>query len=168
MQASQHLVTLNPEAVELVDRTMIDLGRSIPIYRATIDQMVKNPAGGSGEPDSLLIVEFHGYEDAPLLEALARLEEMMADLGLPGAVVQAVDGGFQARIAEVRGATIDFVTGGRDQFAFNDDPPAEVSSSYYAHAKSVVAFNEAGGYDDNSCFERDDCWIVLEAATVSE
>jgi predicted ferric reductase len=26
------------------------------------------------------------------------------------------------RIAEVRGATIDFVTGGRDQFAFNDDP----------------------------------------------
>jgi len=26
------------------------------------------------------------------------------------------------RIAEVRGATIDFVTGSRDQFAFNDDP----------------------------------------------
>ena len=58
--------------------------------------------------------------------------------------------------------------GDKFYFAFNDDPPAEVSSSYYAHAKSVVAFNEAGGYDDNSCFERDDCWIVLEAATVSE
>jgi FAD/FMN-containing dehydrogenase len=57
MEASRHLVTLNPEAVELVDRTMIDLGRSIPIYRATIDQMVR------GEPDSLLIVEFHGQED---------------------------------------------------------------------------------------------------------
>ncbi len=52
MAASQHLVTLDPEAVELVDRTMIDLGRSIPIYRATIDRMVR------GEPDSLLIVEF--------------------------------------------------------------------------------------------------------------
>ena len=64
MAASQHLVTLDPEAVELVDRTMIDLGRSIPIYRATIDRMVK------GEPDSLLIVEFHGHEDAPLLAAL--------------------------------------------------------------------------------------------------
>ncbi|HUZ63232.1 MAG TPA: FAD-binding oxidoreductase, partial [Acetobacteraceae bacterium] len=53
MEAARHLVTLDPEAVELVDRTMIDLGRAIPIYRATIDRMVR------GEPDSLLIVEFH-------------------------------------------------------------------------------------------------------------
>ncbi len=31
MQAAQHIVELDPEAVELVDRTMIDLGRGIPI-----------------------------------------------------------------------------------------------------------------------------------------
>ena len=103
MAAAQHLVTLDPEAVELVDRTMIDLGRSIPIYRATIDQMV------IGEPDSLLIVEFHGYDDAPLLEGLRRLDEMMADLGLPGAVVRATDPGFQARIAEVREAGLNIM-----------------------------------------------------------
>ena len=29
-------------------------------------------------------------------------------------------------------------------FAFNDDTPT-TTSSYYAHAKSVVMFNEAGG-----------------------
>ena len=103
MAASQHLVTLDPEAVELVDRTMIDLGRSIPIYRATIDRMVK------GEPDSLLIVEFHGHEDAPLLAALDRLDEMMADLGYPGAVVRATDAGFQAAIAEVREAGLNIM-----------------------------------------------------------
>lgn len=103
MAASQHLVTLDPEAVELVDRTMIDLGRSIPIYRATIDKMVK------GEPDSLLIVEFHGHEDAPLLAALDRLEEMMADLGYPDAVVRATDPGFQAAIAEVREAGLNIM-----------------------------------------------------------
>ena len=103
MAASQHLVTLDPEAVELVDRTMIDLGRSIPIYRATIDRMVK------GEPDSLLIVEFHGQEDAPLLRALDRLEEMMADLGYPDAVVRATDAGFQAAIAEVREAGLNIM-----------------------------------------------------------
>lgn len=103
MAASQHLVTLDPEAVELVDRTMIDLGRSIPIYRATIDRMVK------GEPDSLLIVEFHGYEDTPLLAALDRLEEMMADLGYPDAVVRATDAGFQAAIAEVREAGLNIM-----------------------------------------------------------
>ncbi len=103
MEAAQHLVTLDPEAVELVDRTMIDLGRSIPIYRRTIDEMV------IGEPDSLLIVEFHGHEDAPLLAALERLDEMMADLGLAGAVVRATDAGFQARIAEVREAGLNIM-----------------------------------------------------------
>lgn len=103
MEASKHLVTLNPEAVELVDRTMIDLGRSIPLFRATIDRMVK------GEPDSLLIVEFHGQEDAPLLRDLDRLEEMMGDLGYPDAVVRATDPGFQAAIAEVREAGLNIM-----------------------------------------------------------
>ena len=103
MAASQHLVTLDPEAVELVDRTMIDLGRQIPIFRATIDRMVK------GSPDSLLIVEFHGHEDAPLLAKLAELEEMMADLGYPDSVVTAVDPGFQAQIAEVREAGLNIM-----------------------------------------------------------
>ena len=56
--------------MELVDRTMIDLGRAIPIYRATIDQML------IGEPDSLLIVEFHGHEDGPLMVKLAELEAL--------------------------------------------------------------------------------------------
>ena len=103
MEAAQHLVTLDPEAVELVDRTMIELGRSIPIYRATIDRML------IGEPDSVLIVEFHGHEDAPLLAALDRLEQAMADLGHPGAVVRATDAGFQAAIAEVREAGLNIM-----------------------------------------------------------
>jgi FAD/FMN-containing dehydrogenase/Fe-S oxidoreductase len=103
MEASKHLVTLNPEAVELVDRTMIDLGRSIAIYRDTIDKIV------IGEPDSLLIVEFHGHDDAALLRDLARLEEMMGDLGLPGQVVRATDAAFQAAIAEVREAGLNIM-----------------------------------------------------------
>ena len=103
MAASQHLVTLDPEAVELVDRTMIDLGRQIPMYRATIDRMVK------GAPDSLLIVEFHGHEDTSLFAKLAELDAMMADLGYPGAVVPATDPGFQAQIAEVREAGLNIM-----------------------------------------------------------
>jgi len=103
MEASRHLVQLGPEAVELVDRTMIDLGRSIPIYRATIDQMVK------GEPDSLLIVEFHGDADGPLLAKLDELDETMADLGWPGAVIRVTDSAFQAGIAEVREAGLNIM-----------------------------------------------------------
>ena len=103
MEAAQHIVRLDPEAVELVDRTMIDLGRGIAIYRATIDQMLL------GEPDSLLIVEFHGHEDEPLLGKLAELDALMGDLGYPGAVVRATDAGFQARIAEVREAGLNIM-----------------------------------------------------------
>jgi len=103
MAAAQHLVTLDPEAVELVDRTMIELGRAIPIYRATIDRMLK------GEPDSVLIVEFHGHDDSPLFAKLAELDGMMADLGLPGAVVRATDRAFQADIAEVREAGLNIM-----------------------------------------------------------
>jgi FAD/FMN-containing dehydrogenase/Fe-S oxidoreductase len=103
MAASQHLVTLNPEAVELVDRTMVDLGRSIPIYRATIDAIVL------GEPDSLLIVEFHGDDDAALLRDLDRLDEMMGDLGYPNAVVRITDSAFQAQVAAVREAGLNIM-----------------------------------------------------------
>jgi FAD/FMN-containing dehydrogenase/Fe-S oxidoreductase len=103
MDAAQHLVTLDPEAVELVDRTMIDLGRQIEIFRPTIDALV------SPTTDSLLIVEFHGHEDAPLLAKLAELDSMMADLGHPRAVVRATDAGFQAAIAEVREAGLNIM-----------------------------------------------------------
>ncbi len=103
MAATKHLVTLDPEAVELVDRTMIDLGRSIAIYRATIERMV------APRTDCLLIVEFHGHEEAPLLAKLADLETMMADLGHPGAVVAATKPAFQAAIAEVREAGLNIM-----------------------------------------------------------
>ena len=103
MAAAQHLVTLDPEAVELVDRTMIDLGRAIPLFRATIDRML------IGTPDSVLIVEFHGFDDAPLLAKLADLDSMMGDLGYPNAVVRALDPAFQADIASVREAGLNIM-----------------------------------------------------------
>ncbi|MFZ6764008.1 FAD-binding and (Fe-S)-binding domain-containing protein [Pseudoroseomonas sp. WGS1072] len=103
MAASQHLVTLDPEAVELVDRTMIDLGRSIALYRDTIERIL------IGEPDSLLIVEFHGDDDAALTRDLDRLEEMMGDLGYPGQVVRVTDSAFQASVAEVREAGLNIM-----------------------------------------------------------
>ena len=48
MDAAQHLVTLNPQAVELVDATMIALARDIPMFRQTIEEFV------DGTPEALL------------------------------------------------------------------------------------------------------------------
>ena len=43
MDCTQHIVKLNPAAVELVDRTMIDLARDIPLFAPTVGRFVKEP-----------------------------------------------------------------------------------------------------------------------------
>src|SRR5688572_28626808 len=80
MDLTQHIVKLGPSAVELVDRTMIGLAREIAAFRPTVDAFIK------GEPDAILLVEFSG-EDSQA-GRLKQLVQLMADLGLPGSVVE--------------------------------------------------------------------------------
>ena len=54
MDATQHIVKLGPAAVELVDRTMIELARDNPVFRPVVDRFVR------GEPDAILLTEFAG------------------------------------------------------------------------------------------------------------
>lgn len=96
MDSTRHIVKLDPAAVELVDRTMIDLARDIPLYRSTVDKFVE------GEPEALLLVEFAGDNREAQLKNLKQLGALMSDLGFPGAVVEAVDPDFQKAIWEVR------------------------------------------------------------------
>ena len=103
MASAQAIVGLGPSAVELVDRSIIELGRQIPAYRPLIDRFVR------GTPDALLLVEFAGDDCATQLRGLARLSELMADLGLPDAVVEAIEPAAQARIWEVRTAGLNIV-----------------------------------------------------------
>ena len=103
MDSAQHIVKLDPSAVELVDRTMIDLSREIPMFRATVDGFVR------GEPDALLLVEFAGENRDQLVSQLARLVELMADLGFQDAVVEVLDPVFQAAVWEVRKAGLNIM-----------------------------------------------------------
>jgi FAD/FMN-containing dehydrogenase/Fe-S oxidoreductase len=103
MESTEAIVGLRPAAVELVDRTMIELGREIPAFRVILDEFVR------GEPDALLFVEFAGDDREAQLAELRRLGELMGDLGLPGAVVEAIEPAFQARIWEVRKAGLNIM-----------------------------------------------------------
>ncbi|MEC7371791.1 MAG: FAD-linked oxidase C-terminal domain-containing protein, partial [Pseudomonadota bacterium] len=104
MDAAQHLVTLDPVAVELVDDTMIELARSIPIFQPTVEEAVR------GNPAALLLVEFAEEDMAENERRLRQLHEMMGDLGFGwdkgtawrGGVVDAIEPGVQGRIAEWR------------------------------------------------------------------
>jgi FAD/FMN-containing dehydrogenase/Fe-S oxidoreductase len=104
MDAAQHLVKLRPIAVELVDRTMIALGRDIAMFRPVIDATVK------GDPDALLIVEFAEQDQANNLQKLKQLSELMSDLGFGwknpqrkwGGVVDVVEPATQTAISDFR------------------------------------------------------------------
>ncbi|MDA0688030.1 MAG: FAD-binding protein [Proteobacteria bacterium] len=96
MDSVQHIVKLNPAAVELVDRTMIDLARDIPLFAPTVKRFVR------GEPQALVLVEFAGEDKATQLASLRALVQLMADLGFPGSVVEATESEFQNAVWEVR------------------------------------------------------------------
>ena len=92
MASAQHIVKLKPTAVELVDRTMIELARANPAFRPVIERAL------IGKPEAILLVEFAGEERDPQLADLKRLVELMADLGLPGSVVEMPEPGPQAAL----------------------------------------------------------------------
>jgi FAD/FMN-containing dehydrogenase/Fe-S oxidoreductase len=103
MDASQHIVQLDPDAVELVDRTMIDLARDNPAYRSIVERFLK------GEPDAILLVEFAGEQYGEQARKLTQLVSMMGDLGLPGSVVEVTDAPLQRDIWEVRKAGLNIM-----------------------------------------------------------
>jgi len=103
MENARHLVALRPSAVELVDRTMIDLARGNPAFRAVIDRAL------IGEPDAILLVEFIGDTREDPLRRLRDLVALMGDLGLPGSVVEMTDAGAQRALWEVRKAGLNIM-----------------------------------------------------------
>src|SRR6202046_474376 len=104
MDAARHLVKLRPVAVELVDRTMLSLGRDIAMFRPVIDATVR------GDPDALLIVEFAEEDQPDNLQKLKQLAELMGDLGFGwnnpqrkwGGVIDVIEPATQTAISDFR------------------------------------------------------------------
>jgi FAD/FMN-containing dehydrogenase/Fe-S oxidoreductase len=103
MESAQHIVQLGPSAVELVDRTMIGLAREIGAYARIVEQFIR------GEPDAVLLVEFSGDDLTTERARLRKLSQRMADLGLPGSVVEISDARLQKEIWEVRKAGLNIM-----------------------------------------------------------
>lgn len=103
MEAAQHIVKLGPVAVEVVDRTLIELARDIAMFRPVMDTYVR------GEPDALLLTEFAEDDQAENFRRLDRLDELMGDLGHPGSVVKVADAAGQKAVWEVRAAGLNIM-----------------------------------------------------------
>jgi len=107
MDSAQHIVKLGTDgtltAVELVDRTMIDLSLQNPAFAPIIRTAV------IGQPDAVLLVEFSGGDKAVLLRKLTELVDLMGDLGLPGSVVCMTEDVPQKSLWEVRKAGLNIM-----------------------------------------------------------
>jgi FAD/FMN-containing dehydrogenase/Fe-S oxidoreductase len=101
MECTQQIVALDPDAVELIDRTMIDLASENPAFESTVRQFIR------GEPQSVLLVEFAGDNRKDQLARLKQLVELMADL--KHEVVEITDAGLQKAVWEVRKAGLNIM-----------------------------------------------------------
>src|SRR4051812_5919643 len=107
MDSAQHIVKLGSDgtltAVELVDRTMIELALQNPAFAPTVR------AALIGQPDAVLLVEFAGADKSALVRKLTDLQQLMGDLGMPGSVVLMPDEGPQKALWEVRKAGLNIM-----------------------------------------------------------
>ena len=138
MNSAQHIVKLDPTAVELVDRIMIELSLSNPAFRPTIESAL------IGRPDAILLVEFSGNDRPGLIRKLKALGELMGDLGLPGSVVEIQDEASQKNLWEVRKAGLNIMMslkGDGKPVSFIEDcaVPLEHLAEYTAGLTEVFA-----------------------------
>ncbi|MDP3700778.1 MAG: FAD-linked oxidase C-terminal domain-containing protein [Hylemonella sp.] len=115
MDSAQHIVKLGHNmqggaltAVELVDRTMIELSLQNPAFAPTIRTALA-PAINGGKPEAVLLVEFSGASKADIAPKIRELVDLMGELGLPGSVVEMIDDASQKNLWEVRKAGLNIM-----------------------------------------------------------
>jgi FAD/FMN-containing dehydrogenase/Fe-S oxidoreductase len=151
MLAAQHIVKLNPIAVELIDRTMLGLAKDIAMFKPTVAAFLR------GDPEAILFVEF-AEDDAENLRRLKRLGALLGDLGISwdnsggkwGGVVEVLDPKLQAGITEVRTAGLNIMMSMKDEgkpISFVEDcaVPLEHLADYTARLTEIFAKNGTRG-----------------------
>ena len=103
MDCTRHLVQLGPSAIELVDRTMIELAFGNPSFRPVVERAL------IGEPDAILLVEFIGDDAATPLRKLDDLATLLGDIGLPDRLVKMADTAEQKALWDVRKAGLNIM-----------------------------------------------------------
>ena len=103
MESAQHIVTLDPAATELIDRTVLDLAADIPAFSSSMSSFI------NGSPAAVLLVEFAGEDRDEQLRKLDQLEEIMGELGLPDSVLRADEAALQESIWSLRKAALNIV-----------------------------------------------------------
>ncbi|MET4926460.1 FAD-linked oxidase C-terminal domain-containing protein [Streptomyces sp. PSRA5] len=118
IDATQDALACDPAAVELMDRTILDLSRRKIEYAALGDLL-------SGDPEALLFVSFSGDDEGELLGQLKRLTALWSRHGHGYHTLRAVTPAQQASLLKVRKAGLGLLMaaseGTRRPLAFVED-----------------------------------------------
>jgi FAD/FMN-containing dehydrogenase/Fe-S oxidoreductase len=146
MDAAQHIIKLAPIAVELIDRTMLDLAREIAMFRPTIKAVVR------GDPEAVLFVEFAEDDQYHNLRRLMELKELMGALGFAwnksgakwGGMVEVYDPKLQTAISETRIAGLNIMMSMKEEgkpVSFVEDcaVPVEHLAEYTSKLTDIFA-----------------------------
>ena len=117
MEATRHIVHLLPIAVELIDRTMIELADENPMFRPTLDKFVR------GTPAAILLVEFGEDNHEENLRRLRKLKDMIGDLGFSwdksgdqwGGMIEVLNADLQAAISDLRTSGLNIMMSMKEQ-----------------------------------------------------
>jgi len=152
MKSAQAIVSLNPIAVELMDRTMIELAREIPMYKPVLDKFVR------GEPEAVLVVEFGDDDQEDNMRNLMQLKELMGDLGFGwdqtgakwGGVVEVLSPALQSAIADVRTSGLNIMMSMKEEgkpVSFVEDcaVPLEHLADYTARLTDIFEKHDTRG-----------------------
>lgn len=180
LDAVQHLVGLGPSAVELVDENVLRLAADRPDYREAMSSFVRGGPGAlllvefadgaparplrfptgplrfPAGPDREHASHLHGASSSGAVgppdpgRALRRLHELMADLGHPGSVVDAVSPEEQAAVWSVRKAGLNIVmsmAGPRKPISFIEDcaVPLEHLAEYATSVEEIFRRHDTRG-----------------------
>ena len=156
MEAMQPILECNPTAVELIDKTILDMARgSLEFSRLTTFIQ--------GEPAALLAVEFYGETQAELESQLDRLEKTLKSTGFGYAFVRCLTAEEKSRVWETRKAGLGLLmgmTGDPKPVGFVEDAAVPIenlpeyvrrfdkivtshdtTAAYYAHASVGLLHN---------------------------
>ena len=144
MNSAQHIVRLKPIAVELMDRTMVELARQIPIFQPTLEKFVRET------PEAILLVEFGEDDHEVNLRMLQQLKDLMGDLDFGwdktgakwGGMVEVLNPDLQAAITEVRTSGLNIMMSMKEEgkpVSFVEDcaVPLEHLADYTARLSAI-------------------------------
>jgi FAD/FMN-containing dehydrogenase/Fe-S oxidoreductase len=145
LEALNEILALQPAAVELIDRMLLDLTRMQPAFSRMMTSI-------HGNPDAVLLVEFFGENDAEVSARLDLLEQRLRACGRGAACVRALHPEEQANVWAIRKAGLGLLSsmrGDAKPISFVEDTAVapELLSAYVRRVQQVLA-----GFDVRASF----------------